>query len=115
MHQCTLDLFGIAHIDGDNLHSQRRRRGLDGGPLTDSSGDSRVADDGRSRYSGCDLLEQLKPFPRYAVFICGEAGNISAGRARLLTIPAPTGSGTITNTIGTVRVNCTGAQQSRCQ
>src|SRR5262245_53956416 len=28
------------------------------------------------------------------------------GRARLLTKPAPTGSGTITNTIGTVRVAC---------
>jgi hypothetical protein len=28
------------------------------------------------------------------------------GRARLLTKPAPTGSGTLVNTIGTLRVNC---------
>ena len=33
------------------------------------------------------------------------------GRARLSTKPAPTGSGTIANTIGTVRVACSNAPQ----
>ena len=54
----------------------------------------------------CDLLEQFQPFPAQAIFILDKARGVAARRARLSTKPAPTGSATAVNIIGTVRVAC---------
>ena len=65
-----------------------------------------IPKDCRSRHARRDLLEQLQPFPAQAYSNCIKPVALPPGRARLSTKPAPTGSMTITNTIGTVRVAC---------
>ena len=53
-----------------------------------------------------NLLEQLQPFSGEAVFIKRKPVALPPGRAKLSMKPAPTGSTTVANTIGTVRVAC---------
>ena len=60
----------------------------------------------RARHARRDLLEQLQPFTAEAVLELVKPVVLPPGRARLSTKPAPTGSGTFANTIGTVRVAC---------
>src|SRR6187431_871893 len=75
----ALDPSRVAHIDRAHLHPERRRRGLDRAPLA-------------------------VPLRLYSKLIKPVA--LPPGRDRLSTKPAPTGSATATNTIGTVRVAC---------
>src|SRR5262249_52889004 len=105
-HEGILDLVSLAHIDGDDLHPQSRRGGLHGGELTDPSSYSRVPKNCGSGNAGCHLLEQFQKFSAHAVFEHQKPVALPPGRARLSTKPAPTGSGTIVNTIGIDRVAC---------
>ena len=74
----ALDLAGVAHIDRAHLHAERRRHGLDDGELADPGGCGRVPKDRRARHARRDLLEQLQPFSRQAVFELHEAGGVAA-------------------------------------
>jgi hypothetical protein len=85
-------------------HAERRCNRLKRAELASPGGNVRIANDCRSRHPGSHLLEQLQPFPADAVF--DKPVTLPPGRARLLTKPAPTGSATCTNTIGTLRVAC---------
>ena len=102
----ALDLAGVAHVDRAHLHPERRRHGLDRAELPDPGGYGGIPKDRRSRHARRDLLEQFQPFPAHAVFEQRKPVALPPGRARLSTKPAPTGSVTCTNTIGTVRVAC---------
>src|SRR5215831_14109831 len=103
----ALDLAGITHVDRAHLHPERRRDGLNRSELARPRSQGGIPNDCRSRYTGRDLFEHLQPFPAQTVFVRDEPSGIAArSRARLSTKPAPTGSGTITNTTGTVRVAC---------
>ena len=53
----ALDLAGIAHIDGAQLHAQRRRKRLDRTELTETRCDAGVTKDRSPRHARCDLLE----------------------------------------------------------
>ena len=67
----------------------------------------RIAQHGDARVTlGAISLEQLQPFAAQAVFEQVKPVTLPPGRARLATRPAPTGSATCANTIGTVRVAC---------
>ena len=98
--------LGVAHVDRAQLHSERRRHGLDGAELADPDGYRGIPKDRHSRHARRDLFEQLQPFPAHAVFERVKPVALPPGRAKLATKPAPTGSVTTTNTIGTVRVAC---------
>src|SRR6516165_2857078 len=102
----ALDLSYLTHVDWAHLHPERGRHGLDGGELAGSRGQRGIAKHPHSLDAGCDLFEQFQPFRAQAVFERGNPVALPPGRARLSTNPAPTGSGTITNTIGMVRVAC---------
>ena len=102
----AFDLAGIAHVDRAHLHPERRRHGLDDGELADPRGYGGIPKDRYSRHARRDLLEQFQPFPAQAVFELIKPVVLPPGRARLSTKPAPTGSATTANTIGTVRVAC---------
>ena len=66
-----------------------------------------IPKDRHSRHARRDLLEQFQPFPaQCCIRTCMKPVALPPGRARLSTKPAPTGSATIANTIGTVRVAC---------
>ena len=65
----------------------------------------RIAKDRDPRHSGRNLLEQLQPFPRDTVLEQGEANVAARPRETWQTNPAPTGSMTLTNTTGRVRLN----------
>ena len=91
---------------GHDLHAQRRRHGLDYRELPDPGGDGGVPKDRRARHARRDLLEQLQPFAAELYSNCMKPVALPPGRARLSTKPAPTGSGTMMNTIGMVRVAC---------
>ena len=96
----------IAHIDRAHLHPKRWRHGLDGAELGEAGGYGRIPKDPHPRHAWRDLLEHLQPFAARAVFIQQKTGGVASRRARLSTKPAPTGSTTTGNTIGTVRVAC---------
>ena len=102
----ALDLAGVAHADRAHLHPERRRHRLDRGELANPGGYGSITKDRRSHHTRRDLFEQFQPFPAQAKFELGKPVALPPGRARLATKPAPTGSGTTTNTIGTVRVAC---------
>ena len=55
---------------------------------------------------GAICLSSSSHFPLMPYSNCVKPVALPPGRARLSTKPAPTGSGTIANTIGTVRVAC---------
>jgi hypothetical protein len=57
----ALDLAGVAQADRSQLHSERRRRALDGAKLV-APAHGRSAHDRHSLHLGRDLLEQLQPF-----------------------------------------------------
>ena len=72
----AFDLVGAAYIDGEQLHPERRRHGLDGTQLTESN--RNLPQNCHACYAGCDLFEQLQPFPGDAEFNEGETGDIAA-------------------------------------
>ena len=84
--------------------------------LADPGGYGGIPKDRRPRHARRDLLEQLQPFAAKLYSNCMKPVALPPGRARLSTKPAPTGSGTIANTIGTVRVACKQRRHGwRCQ
>src|SRR5262245_932630 len=98
------DVGRVAHVDRAHIDRERGRRGLDGTPLAHASGYGGIANNCCSRHVWRDRLSSsnhLPPMPNsYGV----NPVTLPPGRARLSTNPAPTGSGTFVNTIGTVRV-----------
>src|SRR5262249_49227515 len=74
----TLDLAGVAHVDRVDPPLGRGRQGWDGGNWVGSAAWGGFPKNRRSRYAGRDLLEQLQPFPTYAVFGRHETGGIAA-------------------------------------
>src|SRR5215216_6141205 len=100
--------LGLAHcaaVDGIDLDTHRRRRSLDRRPLGDARARRRVEDDANPGDARRHLLEQFQPLCADRRFE-QQPVALPPGRARLLTNPAPTGSGTIANTIATARVAC---------
>jgi hypothetical protein len=71
-------LANVAHVDRDDLHSNRRRHGLNCRPLANPAGDGGIAYHGRSRHARRDRLEQFQPLPSRGVFVQGETGGIAA-------------------------------------
>jgi hypothetical protein len=57
----------MLHIDRAYLQFERRRCGLNNTELGRTAGCGRIAKNRRARHAWCDLLEQLKQFPRHAV------------------------------------------------
>src|SRR5262249_16321034 len=76
------------------------------------AGYSELSNDRRPRHTGCDLFEQPQPFPANTVLNTIKPVELLPGRAKLWTKPAPTGSATPTNTIGTAGVACCNAATS---
>src|SRR5262245_55748683 len=105
----ALDLGRVAHSDRAQFHPKGRCHTLHRGKQSDAGRVDRIAQHCHARHAGSDLFEQLQPFRAYAVFERREAGVLPPGLARLATMPAPTGSTTFTNTVGTVRVACCNA------
>ena len=97
LHRPALDLAGVENVDRAHLDSERRRHGLNDSKLADPGGYSSIAKHSRPGYARRNLPEQFGRFPGQAIFEL-------PGRARLSTNPAPTGSATFANTVGTVRV-----------
>ena len=98
--------LAVAHVDRAQLHSERRRRGLDRAELSDLGGYGGIPNDRRSCHARRNLLEQLQPFCR--------SDRIRTWQSRSRYRPVapssprnrpPTGSMTPTNTIGT-RAGC---------
>ena len=100
----ALNLSGVAHVDRAHLHPKRWRYGLDRAKLADPGRLPGISNDCGAGYVWRDLLEQLQPFSAQTVFHTIKPVVFPPGRARLSTKPLPTGSMTVTNTIGTVRV-----------
>ena len=102
----ALDLGRVTNVDRAHLHAERRRHGLDDGELADPGGNGGSQRIAARVTSGAISLSSSSHFPLrlYSNWIKPVA--LPPGRARLSTKPEPTGSGTITNTIGTVRVAC---------
>src|SRR5262249_44544441 len=59
----ALDLAGISHVGGSQLHAPSRRKRLDRAELSETHSDAGVTKDRSPRHSRSDLLEQLQPFP----------------------------------------------------
>ena len=72
-----LDGGGIVQADCTQLDTERRRR-LDGGELTDASGNGGIPQNRRARHARRDFLEQFEPFRADSVFEGGEPGGIAA-------------------------------------
>ena len=75
----AFDLARVAHADRGQLHTERRRRGLDRGETTGPGGNRRIANNRRSRHARRDFFEQLQQFPAHAVFERDETGGVAAG------------------------------------
>ena len=60
--QSAFDLGGVAQVDRNYFNPGRWGHRLDCGPLTDTSADGGIANNGHSRYGRRDLLEQFQPF-----------------------------------------------------
>src|SRR5262245_43078912 len=99
-----LDLADIAHDEGGQFHSERGRHALDCGQLADPDRCEGIPENSRPGHAGCNLLEQLEPLDAQAVFEEANPVVLPPGRAKLATKPAPTGSNSPANTIGTTRV-----------
>ena len=54
-----LDLAGIAHVDGAQVHADRWRQRLDGAELARTGRHGGIPQDRYSRHARRDLLEQL--------------------------------------------------------
>ena len=100
----AFDFAGVAQVDRSDLHLERRCHGLDDAEQCGAAGVSGISQDRRSRHVRRNLLEHLQPFSAQAVFQRAEPGGVPPGCARLLTMPAPTGSTATGNTTGTALV-----------
>ena len=91
-------------LTGLDLHADRRRYGLDDGKLADPRRDGGVPSTAARVTPGAISLSSSSHFPLKLYSNCAKPVALPPGCDRLLTKPEPTGSGTIVNTIGTVRV-----------
>src|SRR4030095_779300 len=70
----------------------------------------RVPEDAEARRAGNGVVEQIQVLgAKLAARVC-PPGDVPAGRARLATMPLPTGSATNPMTMGTVVVACLAAR-----
>src|SRR5262245_15910495 len=100
----AFDLTGVAHVDRAHLHTQERSHGLDGAdcPLPEAIlGSRRIA---ARVVRGAICLSSSSHFPLMPYSNAMKPVALPPGRARLDTKPAPTGSVTVPNTTGKVRV-----------
>src|SRR5262249_22103046 len=72
----ALDLTGVAQIDRNHLHPERRRDGLYRSELGKLGGIGRIPKDSHPAYVRRDLFEQLQPFPANSVVVNRETGSI---------------------------------------
>src|SRR5262249_14333847 len=105
----ALDLSGVAHVDRDHLHPQRRRYGLNNTEQAGPPGLAGSRSTAARVISGAMSLSSSSHFPPMLYSKLVKPVAFPPGRARLSTIPAPTGSTATGNTIGTVRVTCSNA------
>src|SRR5215475_3681422 len=75
----ALDFVSLTHVNRPQLHSERRRRGLDCSKLPDPGGCGGIPENRHSRQAWRDLLEQFQPFPAEAVFKRDKTGGVAAG------------------------------------
>ena len=66
-------------------------------------------EDRNSRQTGGNFFQQFEPFSAWTVFKRAKSGRVAARPCQAQTSPAPTGSMTFANTIGTLRVICCNA------
>src|SRR3954453_17447758 len=102
----TLDLAGVTHASRNQLHSQGRRHRLDRGERTNSAWDRGHTKPRRSPHPWHDLLQQFQPFTLMPYSKSVKPVALPPGRAKVSTTPAPTGSMTPMNTMGTLLVSC---------
>src|SRR5262245_25662672 len=100
----ALDLAGVAHVDRADLHPKRRRRSLDDAELAGARRCGEVAQDCRRDTFGAICLSSSTHFAARLYSYEVKPVALPPGRARLSMKPAPTGSTTAGNTIGTLRV-----------
>src|SRR5215831_11753240 len=74
----VLELAGVAEVDRDHLHPERRRHSLDDAEHGDPGRIRRIANYRCPFRAGRDLFEQLKPFTGQAVFQIHEASGVAA-------------------------------------
>src|SRR5262245_3343927 len=74
----ALDLACIAYAEGAQLHSERRRHGLNCAPEANSAGYRRVAKHCHARHAWRDLFQQLQPFRADAEFPRGKTGDVAS-------------------------------------
>ena len=102
----TLNLGRVGHVDRAHLDPERRRHGLDRAELTDPSGQGGSRMTAMRVTPGAISLSTSSHFPLMPYSKLVKPVALPPGRARLSTNPAPTGSNTFVNTIGTKRVAC---------
>ena len=105
----ALDRGGIAYVDRDYFHAERGCHGLDDGELADPGGLVGSRKTAARVTPGAICLSSSSHFPAKLYSSCMNPVVLPPGRARLSTKLVPTGSTTIANTIGMVRVACCNA------
>src|SRR6478752_98705 len=78
VRNCRLDLGGVAQVDLNDLHSERRRDGLNDTELGRTARYAGISKHRHSRQGWYDLLEQFEPFSTQTVFKVHKAGHIAA-------------------------------------
>src|SRR5262249_36430919 len=74
-----LDVIGIAHRKGRDLHAERWRGRLDLGQLSSICRTHRVVNNRHAGHAWRKLLEQFQPFYRDRVLVKGESRYVAAG------------------------------------
>src|SRR3974377_429897 len=74
----SLDLARVAQVDRSYIYARRCGHRLNYRNLADPGGYGRIPQYYYSRETGCNLLEQFKPFSTQAIFELHEAGGIAA-------------------------------------
>src|SRR5262249_37187423 len=72
---CSLDLARVAQVDRFQINTGRRGRSLNYRKLADPGRYGRIPQYYCSRETGCDFLEEFKPFSTEAIFELHEAGR----------------------------------------
>src|SRR6516165_5131262 len=101
----TLNLVGIAHVHGAHLDCDGGRHGLNCRPQAKAGTDRRITQNRGARDVWRDLLSAAPPIlHRYRIRKAKSRSCCRPVEPDYRRSPAPTGSGTFVNTIGTVRV-----------
>ena len=97
-------LTQVAHIYGLDFHACRWRHRLDDGELADPGGPSASRRTAARVMPGAICFRTSSHLPLKLYSNCMNSVALRPGRDRVSTNPLPTGSATLTNTIGTLRV-----------